>query len=136
PSPVRQPNDLAILGQEDAVLGAFADAGIRVQTIGGSVSGGNLGGQVPARSFVVVPGQAGADVLFLDGAQRDIRVCAVSGSGGRTLYSISVNGQRATDIDAGQPVFFAQGATFFVEAYDTASYDALRRGLGLTPGHC
>ncbi len=136
PSPVRQPRDLVILPQEDAVLKALADAGIRVPTIGESVSAGNLGGQLPARSFIAVPGQAGADVLFLDGAQRDIRVCAAPGAAGRTLYSIFVNGQRATDVDAGQPVFFAAGAAFFVEAYDVATYDALRRGLGLTPGHC
>ena len=136
PSPARQPSDLVILPQEDAVLKAFADAGIRVQTIGGSVSAGNLGGQLPARSFIVVPGQAGADVLFLDGAQRDIRVCAAPGAAGRTLYSIFVNGQRPTEVDAGQPVLFAASGSFFVEAYDIASYDALRRGLGLAPGHC
>jgi len=108
----------------------------RVPTIGESVSAGHLGGQLPARSFIAVPGQAGADVLFLDGAQRDIRVCAAPGAAGRTLYSIVVNGQRATEMDAGQPVFFAAGGSFFVEAYDTASYDALRRGLGLAPGRC
>ncbi len=136
PSPARQPRDLPTLPQEAAVLSAFADAGIRVQTIGGSVSGGLLGTQLPARSFIVVPGQAGADVVFLDGAPRDVRVCAAPGSAGRTLHSITVNGQRATDVDAGQTVYFASGSTYFVEAYDPETYDALRRGLGLTAPRC
>lgn len=136
PSPAREPSDLVRLPQEEAVLNAFADAGISPRTIGGSVIDSQLGPRLPARSFIVAPGQEGADVIFLDGSQKDIRVCGAASSPGRTVYSVSVNGLRTSGIDAGQPVFFAVSGTFFVEAYDVATYDALRRGLGLTTAHC
>jgi hypothetical protein len=63
-------------------------------------------------------------------------VCTTPSAPGRTFNAISVNGVLTTRIDAGQAVFFAANTQFFVEAYDQVSYDALRRGLGLTSLRC
>lgn len=135
--PAREPADLLRFPEEQAVLGALAAAGVRVDSIGGSKFETLLGARQRARVFIgTVDGQrVGADVLFLDVAL-DVHVCAAPGAPGRTLFSIIVTGQPVPGVDAGQDVFFSVGPQHFVQAYDARTSDALRRGLGLTSPVC
>src|SRR5205814_1483278 len=115
-----------------------------VRTIGGSTAEGALGVLLPARAFIVSPGPptggfgVGADVLFMKGAGLGtVSVCEVSPSGpGRHSYVTSVGGQRVGSSDAVAPVYHLVSSDYYVIAYDSATRDALQRGLGLAPTTC
>jgi hypothetical protein len=134
----REPADLPVLPGEAAVVAAFAQAGMPVRLIGGSKFEDLLGARRPARVFTASAewGSGGADVLFLEDEIGDVRVCAAPGSIGRTIYTISVNGRSAGDIDAGQLVIFSIGPGYFAQAFDLRTSDALRQGLGLSAPRC
>lgn len=142
PSPAagirREPADLPVLPGENAVVAAFAQAGMPVRLIGGSKSESLLGGRRPARVFTAAEewGAGGADVVFLEEGIGDVRVCATPGSSGRTIYTISVNGSSAGGPIDGQLEIFSIGPGYFVQAYDVRTSDALRQGLGLTAPAC
>jgi hypothetical protein len=137
PRPSREPADLAELPDERAVLTALDAGGLRVHLIGGSKDEGILGTLLPARSFIITAGSAGADVLFLRGrGVGPINVCAAPGSTGRTVYFVYVAGQRTVGIDAGQAVYFLISSDYFVTAYDRTTRDALAGGLGLVAPDC
>jgi len=135
--PSREPANLVVLPQEQAVLDALTAAGVAVRLIGESKFAGDLGVMLPARVFIVTAGSHGADVLFLPAQSLgDIRVCAAPGTSARTRYTVSVNGQRVSGSDAGQLIYYLVNSQLFVIAYDTRTSDALQRGLGLTAARC
>jgi hypothetical protein len=110
-----------------------------VRMIGASKFEGILGSSRPARVFTAAAtwGAGGADVLFLDDAIGDVRVCATpSTTTGWTIHTIFVDGRQVDRTEAGQLVLFSIGPGFFVQAFDSATSDALREGLGLKPPQC
>jgi hypothetical protein len=134
----REPADLPVLPGENAVISAFAQAGMPVRMIGASKFEGMLGSRQPARVFTAAAtwGAGGADVLFLEDNIGDVRVCERPGSIGRTEYTLSVNGSSVGAVDAGQLVIFSIGPGYFVQAFDAKTSDALRQGLGLQAPRC
>jgi hypothetical protein len=134
----REPADLVVLPGERRVVAAFAQAGMPVQLIGSSKFENLLGARRPARVFTAATawGAGGADVLFVEEAIGSVRVCAVPGSVGRTVYTMFVGDQSVGTVDAGQVVIYSIGPGYFVQAYDTATSDALRQGLGLSAPSC
>jgi hypothetical protein len=136
-SPSREPMDLAVLPQEQAVLEAFDKAGIAVDLIGASKFESDLGVRLPARVFIVAAGSEGADVLFVPPAGiGDIRVCSGPGASGLTTSTVFVNGRRVSSGDSIRPVYYAMNSQYFVIAYDQRTREALIQGLGLTPARC
>jgi hypothetical protein len=136
-TPSREPVDLAVLPQEQAVLDAFDKAGIALNLIGASKFESDLGVRLPARVFIVAAGSEGADVLFVPPAGIcDIRVCTGPGASGFTTSTVFVNGQRVSSGDSIRPVYYAMNSHYFVIAYDQRTSEALIQGLGLTPAHC
>ena len=110
-----------------------------VRMIGSSKFETLLGSRRPARVFTAAStwGAGGADVLFLDEAIGDVRVCATpSPTTGWTIYTIFVDGRQVEQTEAGQLVIFSIGPGFFVQSFDTATSDALRQGLGLQAPRC
>lgn len=139
-----QPSTLVQLSWEGAVIDAFRAGGLSVRTIGASKDEGALGVLLPARAFIVSSGPAsgglgvGADVIYVKGAGLGaIAVCEVAPSAqGRHAYVTSVGGQRVGSEDAVAPVFHLVSSDYYVIAYDTATRDALQRGLGLAQATC
>ncbi|TME33220.1 MAG: hypothetical protein E6I66_03820 [Chloroflexi bacterium] len=135
----REPTDLPILPGEDAVVSAFARAGMPVRMIGASKFEGTLGSVRPARVFTAATtwGAGGADVLFLDEPIGDVRVCTTPSTIPRwTINTIFVSGRQVDRSEGGQLVFFSVGQGYFVQAWDEKTSDALRQGLGLDAPPC
>ncbi len=136
-APPTRPSDLPVLPEEAAVIRSLGTVGVSAQVVGRSHFESALGAPLPARVLMTGP-REGADILFLDGAPNihDIRVCASPGSPGRTIYTISVNGLRASSNDAGQYVAYLVGPSYFVMAWDEPTSTALQRALGVVPARC
>lgn len=140
-TPVREPTSLSELPAEHFVLEALRNAGLPVSTVGQSLDEAALGVVVPARAFIVEPGSAGAQVLFIrDAGVGRIELCADNGNApGRTVTKVSVNGQRVSANDSTTPVFYLASSDYFVITRSVAVRDALATGLGvhaLSAGPC
>lgn len=132
----RFPDDLPRLAEEPAVIDALASTGFRVDRRGASKFEGYILGDHAKRGRLfdgwVDATPARVDVLFLDSAAGDIRVCPVPSAGPYAYSVFFVDGRSRI---GGSAMYFASSAQLFVLTSDPRLRDALSRTLDLsTPG--
>jgi hypothetical protein len=138
-SPSREPAALARYPEEQVVLDVLTASGMKVELVGGSKFETLLGAPRRTRVFIgTIQGtRVGADVLFLDAAPGDVRVCKTAGSAsGFTKVVITVDGRPGSTGEGSQSMNFAVSDRYFVMASDVRVRDALRDGLGLSEPRC
>lgn len=130
--------------EEQAVVTALANAGIRLSYLGVSKFDWVLGDAVRRSggyTGTVEGTQVRADVLYLDAPVNDVTVCTESESG-QTKFTVRVRGRVLgtspfTGSSAfGVALYFAMSDRLFVMTSDVRVRDALMRGLGLTEPRC
>ena len=129
-------------GEEQTVVGALANAGLRLSFVGASKFDWILG-DAARRSGIFTGTIDGvlvrADVLFLDAPASDVTVCTDRRSG-ETEFTVRVAGRThsASPVTGAAmgPLYFAMSDRFFVMSTDARVRDALRDALGLSEPRC
>lgn len=140
PAPSREPSALATYPEEQDVLNALTQGGIRVELVGGSKFETLLGVRNRARVFIgtgPAGDRIGADVLFLDRAPGDVRVCTGPGSApGFTAATITVNGAEVSHGEGSQSLYYLLGDRVFVFTTSARVRDVLQNAMGLAVPRC
>lgn len=140
--PSRTPENSPRSAEEEAVVSALANAGIRLSLVGASKFDWILGDA--ARRSGIFTGtidgtQVRADVLFLDTPAEDVTVCTEERPG-EVKFTVRVQGRiQGTSPVTGSamvPLYFATSDRFFVMSTDVRVRDALQDALGLSEPRC
>src|SRR6266550_1406043 len=130
------PEEPPRLAEEPAVIDALSSTGFRIDRRAASKFQGYILGSHAQRGRLfegwVDDTPARVDILFLDSAAGDIRVCPVPGA---DPYAYSILFAEGRSRIGGSATYFASSAQFFVLTSDPRVRDRLSSTLGLsTPG--
>lgn len=129
PLPSREPASLAELPWERDVIDGLRREGIDVALVGGSKFESMLGPRLPARVFIVRPGEQGADVLLLDRSLGSVGVCTSQKDNGSWADTFTIDGRVVSRAEGSQRALYSVSDRFFVQAFGERFDEALRKVL-------